>query len=164
MEKSDWTPINNVAVTGSNAVYKPTEWLPTVAHRFYIHLAPAKAHLITFVSAILWEREDIEGIRFTEPLATAGCLDYGVGNPHKENYWYSWAQFHTWMPGRHDDGKSITSLASHWPKWKLPFQSVSTLAVPLIALGNAEDLSTRIVNPLLKLVDDAAIAVPLTSS
>lgn len=148
MEPQGWEPINNTATCyGSNSIHVPQGWMPVEAFRLMTH--PAKPNLLAFVGVLLDHLE--EPHLLTEPLVTAGWLDYGKNGPVGVNYHYWYCRVHLWMPGRKDDGALLTALHDQaWPDWKQEWHSATSLALPLTAVSDADVLFARVVQPLLK--------------
>ena len=146
MTDKSWASVNNTCITGSNSLDQPEQWFAQTAHRFYRHSGPERSGILSYVSVLLFDSDKPDLL--AEPLLTAGWMDYGSdGDLDNYDYWYS--RFHIWMPDPSDDGVARSVGSNNWPKWKLPFEKISTLAVPLVEVTTTDTLNERIVTPLL---------------
>jgi hypothetical protein len=137
----------------------PDSWFPDKVVRFYKH--PRKANVICFVSVLLSGREQETNLDFPleEPLLSAGLLTFpdAAKQVSADRFW--WGTLHAYVPNRRDDGTRFTvcpkvdwadefTLNAAW----YPFESITTLAVPLIEISSPEQLSERFLQPLASLL------------
>jgi hypothetical protein len=147
IEKHSWKATGSLVYGGlSYTLSEPQKWLQQDIFRLYRseHLKNA----LTFVSVTL---DDVEKpSRITQPLLTAGCLDYPsekeLGN-QLQSFNYSLPRWHLEMPGRIDDGTLI--MADHNPIPTSRFVRAATIGMPLLSIENTTALEQRIINPLI---------------
>lgn len=153
MSNEGWEAWNNVVLSESSASLLASEkWFPHELFRFYIR--EEHPEILVFVS-ILLDSYSYSGLdkyedELTEPLVTAGYFDYGQGKKVGDwEYWY--ARWFGYMEDRKDDG-TIHESKMDWQKgWDetYPFQSYKCFGRPLTSITNAQDVESKIVNPLL---------------
>lgn len=147
LEQSGWEAFGTNAATAdtSSSINNPRKWMPRYAFRFATH--PQRPGVLAFVSVILDHASELDLVR--EPLAGAGWMTYAKETVTPDDMWYWHARIHLWLPGRKDDGSLIRADAEDLPKsWNVSFKEVSTLAVPLVEIVNAEAIRRRITGPL----------------
>src|SRR5262245_61283959 len=98
MAAKSWSADGNTCNTGSNSISRPTKWLPTEVHRFY--LTKNSPTVLCYIAAMLYPAE--KRSLLPQPLLTAGWIKYPTSQIQYK-YWY--CLFHTWMPGRDDQGR-----------------------------------------------------------
>jgi hypothetical protein len=143
MNEEGWKAKGNINVF-ANLKYTlaaPRCWIPQDYYRFYEN--DGFVHILPFVAVILddWGKESA----VNESLLTAGWFDYGSGNQVGTRWSYYFQRWHLKMPGRRDNGQLVTENANAWPKESLPFARVSTLAVPLTSIADANELKSKII-------------------
>lgn len=153
MAAKSWTPFNSVCITGSNSLDQPDQWFAQAAHRLYRSGAPEHASALSYIAILLFDSGKPDAL--PQPLVTGGWMDYGQ-NGKISDYYYWYARFHSWMPDASNDGVVHRVESNHWPKWKLPFERIATLAVPLAEVTSTHELNQRIVGPLLADIGTAA--------
>ncbi|MGD0146126.1 MAG: hypothetical protein ABSB53_04655 [Nitrososphaerales archaeon] len=165
MERSGWNPESNTAVTGvSGVIGQPKLWLPSRMFRFFKN--GRYPSLLAFVSVIL-DDEATGEYTISEPMATAGVLDFGQGSHAVEDrnweYWYSeWYGYSSWYG--YDRGKDEWPTiqmgpADDWKaKWKeagarpVSFETFKCFGVPLVEVSSDTETRSKIVAPLLALI------------
>jgi len=152
MGEDGWQPISNTAAfERSGSLYEPQKWFPSEVFRLYI--SENSPHILAFVSVLLFDRYK-EFDHFTEPVISAGWLDYGTGKKVGKNWEYWYARFHGYMEDRKDDGAlcELTPSAD-WPqdqkKYDYKFKTANTFGFPLMSINTAEDLKSKITDQLL---------------
>lgn len=146
MNTHSWKPTTNVCITGSNSLEQPENWFAQTAHRFYKSEAPEYTSFLAFISILFCDTA--QPAHVPEPILTGGWFDYGAAGD-VDKHWYSYARFHIWMPDARTDGIVRSTESSTWPKWKLPFSRLTTLAIPLVDVSTADVLKRRVVTPLV---------------
>lgn len=156
MEARSWSTKGGQAVKVSKGLNEAYDWLPYFAFRFYEN--EDQKYLLPFI-AVLFDYCD-EAIKLPtlrEPLLTAGWYDYSTGGKIEEYGGYC-AVIHVYIDKWKTDGKRLPSN----PTMAFPTKSwdrnwVSTLAVkcwssalPLMSFACADDLTQRVVDPLLE--------------
>ena len=97
---------------------------------------------------MLFDQADRRGGTMTTPLVTAGILNYGDGK-EVSSFYYGYARLHLDAPARKDDGTIVmTDPKQAWPKTGYGFQSMRSLAVPLVEIRDGETLNQRIIAPV----------------
>ena len=151
MENGSWNTDGSQAVTVSTPVHKAYEWLPEFAFRYYLN--EEQKHLLPFIAVLLdYEDEEIKLRRLREPLLTAGWYDYGAGGKFEDYSFYD-AVIHVYIREWEADGKWHQSdPRTIFPKsWTRPIaMRCRSLALPLMSFASAEDLTQRVVEPLLE--------------
>jgi len=155
MAEAGWNPIPRSSVFGnaSRAVEYPDWWLPGDFSRFYKH--GAHKHLLAYVGAIVNDHPtDPGGVVVSEPLLSAGWLDYGLGN--ESNAWENYfCRAHVWWKDQIVYGKLHTSehpQAIGLPPYVL---KVASLAYPLDDIQTAAALKEKVVTQLLDEINKA---------
>jgi len=96
--------------------------------------------------------------RVEEPLISAGCCDYGVGQKAIDGWKKdcSVCGSHLWVGNRQDDGTvHVTDANEIWDEVPDDGVRLSTFAYPLEGIANRETLKERVVQPLLDLLAQA---------
>lgn len=153
MEKAGWPLLTPYVTEFSYSVNNPEKWFPSELFRFY--KSEKSKSILPFVSVIL--DDDREGeYTISEPLVTAGYFDYGkneVGN--NWHYWY--AKWHRYQENPQNDGQIIRLEPSmRWKEdWEenYPFEASACFGWPLTSITNEKDVETKIVFPLLNLLN-----------
>ena len=153
MEDRSWSTLANQAVTTSSTVNNADEWLPQFAFRFYEN--EEQKHLLPFIAVLFdYEDEEIKLKRLREPLLTAGWYDYGTGGTFDDYPWH-YAVVHVYNREWEADGKWRESdPRTIFPKsWTRPIAvRCRSLALPLMSFTTAEDLTQKVVEPLLEVI------------
>jgi hypothetical protein len=150
--KEGWRYTTNQCVSIGTVPERATAWYPDDVFHFYACEQPQYLHLLPFVSVIFVDRDKPENI--AEPLVSAGVFNYGQGNRVNNAYSLWYAHTHVWMPNRADDGSFTgTTQKATWPNWNEKFQSVSTMAIPLLTITDAEQLRQKVISPLISRID-----------
>jgi hypothetical protein len=155
MEKQGWESYNNSAISNNSAsVQNPKQWFSDILFRFYTN--NGLENIMLFVSIIL--DDDFFGdYKITEPLITAGFFDFGRDNKvgdRSDNWDYYYARLYCYLKNRKDQGE-IHESAPGWQEeldkkyWQA--ESYKCFGLPLTSITNAQDIESRIVEPLLKL-------------
>ena len=152
MEDRSWSTLGSQAVTTSSTVNNADEWLPQFAFRYYEN--EEQRHLLPFIGVLFdYYDEEIKLKRLQEPLLTAGWYDYGPGG-EREDYILWNAVIHVYVAGWKADGKWHQSDPRKiFPKSWSPTRTAvrcQSLALPLMSFASAEDLTQRVVEPLLE--------------
>jgi hypothetical protein len=90
----------------------------------------------------------------TEPLISAGLLQFAGQEVKSEevNYWY--AEMHLWMPGRRDDGTFVYAQGKKLPEdCGAGLLKVASMARPLVQITDSRKLAESVVEPLLSEVE-----------
>jgi len=153
MEKKGWDSYNNTSIAYSSAsVQNPKQWFPDTLFRFYKN--SRYENILLFVSIIL--DDDFWGQyveKITEPLITVGCFDFGRGNKVGEKWEYYYAKLYGYLGNRKDQGEvreSPQGWKEEFGKGWLP-EYYKCFGLPLTSITNAQDIESKIVEPLLKL-------------
>jgi hypothetical protein len=152
MQKTGWQlGRGSTCVGGSNSLRNPTQWLPSYVFREY---CGKNKSLVCFVTVILCDPFGDADEAVTTPLLSAGCYDYGrSGRP--KNLDYEWTFCHVYFQPRRDDGSFMTTTDREWleaDRWNVI--RFSSMAVPLIEIGGAEDLDKKVIQPLLAYIKE----------
>jgi hypothetical protein len=137
------------------------KWFPPYACCFY--QGPSSATWIAYL-AVVWDYPDQPEL-LTEPLVTAGLVDYAPGHPNLTAVQKNGnPQFlHLYMPDRVDDGTIVTSSAAMLKKFRslarggMANARLTTLAVPLVDIPERKVLISRVISPLLGVLDEQPI-------
>jgi hypothetical protein len=147
MQKTSWQlGRGSTCVGGSSSLRNPTEWLPSYVFREY---CSKNKSLVSFVAVILCDPRGDADEPVTTPLLSAGCYDYGR-NGRPKNLDYGWTFCHVYFQPRKDDGTFMTTTDREWleaDRWNVI--RFSSMAVPLVGIGSAEDLDKKVIQPLL---------------
>lgn len=156
MLQHGWEFKENKATSVNNAIWRPKEWVPQDVYRFYSSKESGSSHLLGYVAVLLWDRERDAPF---EPLISAGCFNFGVGNAVNKQWDYWFARLHLAHSQRSEDGSLVRSTASSLVSANpVHFQTLESFAVPLISIADAEHAETRIVKPLIKLLQNSVTA------
>lgn len=164
-----WQPLSDTAFfERSGNLYEHKKWFPSEVFRLYI--SENNPHILAFISVLLFDRYK-EFYHFTEPIISAGWLDYGTGEQVDGNWrpwyarfhgnWRSWyGRFHGYMKDTKDDGTLCQLTPSvDWPKeqekYDFKFKTASTFGFPLMSINTAEDLKSKITDQLLDYISKA---------
>jgi hypothetical protein len=151
MENGSWSTYDSKAVRPSTTINTADEWLPEFAFRYYQN--EDQKHLLPFIAVLFdYEDEEIKLKRLREPLLTAGWYDYGTGGTF-EDYSFWDAVIHVYVREWEADGKWHQSdPRTIFPKsWGIRTAvRCRSLALPLMSFASAEDLTQRVVKPLLE--------------
>ncbi|MCH7535860.1 MAG: hypothetical protein IH948_09005 [Bacteroidetes bacterium] len=149
MKEYRWLPAQGTTARsyGSATLHTPKQWLPYEIFRFYKN--DEYKNLLICISVIL---DDLEGkYSIKEPLICGSIFDYLSGNDVGDS-WETWyARWHLSSPTRKDDGtftefdpnKNLHDEKSH------KVMHISTMALPLVNISDANKLEERIINPLI---------------
>ncbi len=148
MKEKGWECVSNATADASYSLSKPRWWIPQYFCQYWTN--KDNSGKLSFVSIILDNRDNESSIQIKEPLLMAGWFDYGPGSEVGD--WKSeYCTYHVYMPGRKDDGTPLfADPKKAWPEEKYPFIRISTFGVPLITVTDTESLKSRIIDPLLK--------------
>ena len=103
----------------------------------------------------------------SEPMATAGVLDFGEGSDATKthwDYWYaSWYAYSSWYGRERGPGEWPTiemGPGDNWQeKWKnsggqeVSFKAFKCFGVPLVSIAQPEDVETKLILPLEALLE-----------
>jgi hypothetical protein len=151
MEDRSWGTDGSQAVTVSSTVNKAEDWLPEFAFRYYLN--EEQEHLLPYIAVLFdYEDEEIKLKSLQEPLLTAGWYDYGTGGTF-DDYSFYYAVIHVYIREWEADGKwhqsdPRTIFPKSWPRGTAV--RCRSLALPLMSFASAEDLTRRVVEPLLE--------------
>jgi hypothetical protein len=151
MENGSWSTCESKAVRPSTTINTADEWLPEFAFRYYEN--EEQKHLLPFIAVLFdYEDEEIKLKRLQEPLLTAGWYDYGAGGEVDDCPWH-YAVVHVYNREWEADGKwrqsdPRTIFPKSWPRGTAV--RCRSLALPLMSFASAEDLTQRVVKPLLE--------------
>jgi hypothetical protein len=157
MEEQGWNSAIDYskAISVSNALAQPRSWLPYEI--FGLYRSPDLPHIFAFITVILDHRREQE--RLAEPLLSAGWFDYGEGNKARTNPPYSFAGWHLEVPDRKNDGTKVATNLQTAPRRirgqmeKHRIDTVTTFALPLVAIGDSNALKEKVIGPLLSSFD-----------
>lgn len=143
---------NNALYAFSYSIMNPSQWIPTVAFRFYRHKDYPKR--LAFISVLL--DNDWEGYyTIKEPYVTAGFLNFGEAEASlQSDYWFS--QYFGYLlqdfklkpdgqPFPFENEKLRDNLKGR-------FKSGTVFGVPLVSITNANDIESQIISKLLNLL------------
>jgi len=134
---------------------RPDNWMPRDIYRFYIAGDEEESgdnRLVIYVGVLLDQEDAWDG--FVEPWITCGVFKmipkFGVKD---FNYW-------EWVRAIFDDNyepdgefhEYITSESEIEEGWDLLYQAV--MALPLVYITDSESLKTKILDPLLKQIEE----------
>ncbi|MFA5771963.1 MAG: hypothetical protein WC974_04450 [Thermoplasmata archaeon] len=152
MNRAGWEAFNNTVMSDSSgSLENPLKWSPDCLFRFYLN--GEYPHVLFFVSVILDDDVQKE-YKITEPLITAGCFDAGRGKNVKILDWrWRYAKCYARLENSVHDGEVYASK-SNWQKdWDdSKYKLYKCFGYPLVSISTAEDIETKIVQPLLTLV------------
>jgi len=150
MANGSWSTCDSKAITPSTTINAADEWLPELAFRYYEN--EDQKHLLPFIAVLFdYEDEEIKLKRLREPLLSAGWYNYGAGE-EVDDYWYYDATIHVYIRERDAEGKWQKSDRTIFPKsWGIRTAvGCRSMALPLLSFESAEDLTQRVVKPLLE--------------
>ena len=146
VQKHGLKPTDNKAFQILSALDAPAQWQPSVFFRYYVY--ERKRNWLPFISVISGNPE--KGVRLARPLASAGWYEF----EKKTDYFYDFAAAHLWAKGALDDGTPATMQPSiEWKNYHRDATKATSLAVPLVTTKNTQDLESKIVYPLIKLME-----------
>jgi hypothetical protein len=152
MEDASWSAKVNQAVTVSKSLNDADEWLPYFAFRFYEN--EDQKHLLPFIAVLFdYYDEDMKVKMLEEPLLTAGWHDYSTGGKIEDHSFYC-AVIHVYIREWEADGKGHPSnprtIFSKWSNMRTAAERCRSFALPLMSFASADDLTQRVVDPLLE--------------
>ena len=155
MKEGGWERISKwVSATEISAnLDSPEYWLPHAFFCFYSH--PIHEHLLSFVAVHVDDLWGDPPSNIDEPLISAGCCDYGVGQKAIDEWEkdYSVCGSHLWIENRQDNGTlHVTDASEIWDEVPEGGAKISTFAYPLEGIANSEILKEKIVQPLLNML------------
>jgi hypothetical protein len=158
MKEGGWERVSKwVSATEVSAgLDSPESWLPYAFFCFYSH--PAHEHLLAYVAVHVDDSWGDPPTHIEEPLISAGCCDYGVGQKAIDEWEkdYSVCGSHLWVENRQDDGTvQVTDANEIWDEVPDGGVKLSTFAYLLEGIANRETLKKKIVQPLLDLLGQA---------
>ena len=147
MDKAGWERAGgNMAVTGcSTMIYDSKHWAPEGAFSFYRR--PACPHVLALVCVLF---DDVEKDRIDEPLACAAWFDYGPDG-EVDNHWDYWYYRHHLTVGKRESPGQWVEAETD-PRWTMAEHGVKkthTMALPLVAIKDSDELAEHVVKPLL---------------
>ncbi len=161
MEQESWDSTSPpTAFYTCRRIDEPDWWLPYEFCRFFKN---SKIHrLLPYIAVNLDDPAGNSPVEY--PLLSTGCIVFGASkNRAKVEHW--WSRWHCYMDSRKDDG----SLCIDEPleTWKLEkgdeeppegIVRVTTFAYPIIEIGDCEALRHKVVEPLLKVIEQESKA------
>ena len=151
LEVAGWADMGSQSVTGSSALGKSSEWLPYHVFRYYKN--SDSPSIMPFVAVLLdyYDDDRDRGVKLLKvPLISCGWYDYGAA-ANEDGWIFYHSAIHIHNKGSLADGRWVKSEPQTlFPKWVRTSASVAySRAIPLLSVKNAEDLQTKVIDPLL---------------
>jgi hypothetical protein len=139
----------------SSDLNQPQKWMPRMVSRLYIN--PDKNNIIVYAGVLLDAETAWKG--FDEPWLTGGLFKYLPGKNVMDNPFIEWIDAHL-VDEHNADGKFYRFS---WKKADVGEDGEyyrSTMALPLIEFQSTDDLTTKIIEPLMNEINYAASIKP----
>ena len=138
----------------SGDIYQPQKWIPRMVSRLYT--SSNSKNILVFAGVLLDVETDWAG--FKEPWLTTGLYKY-LPKRNLDNPFIEWANAHL-IDEHEPDGKFYRFI---WKKSAVGEDGEfyrSTMAAPLVEFQNADDVTSKIIEPLLLEIKYSASVKP----
>ncbi|HEY4884094.1 MAG TPA: hypothetical protein VII08_10695 [Myxococcales bacterium] len=137
----------------STAIYRPRDWMPHEVHRYMV--SDKRPQVLVALVVFLTNREDKEARRFDEPLVATTWFRFetsaGKYNGKDWKLWYS--RWHVWLGAVAHADWARRNVEDYPQKerdeWEYRFRELSSRAIPLASVRDAESLRAQVIAPLL---------------